>query len=209
MIKINKKGELTTHQLVGLIILIVSFAVILFLLFRLNLGETTNKEICHNSVIMKGKDIASKFVSGPLDCKTSYLCITGGGECEGINPSETKKIDLNKENSEEELIKVITDEIADCWWMFGEGKINYIGDWIDKPENLETHRCAICSIIKFDESIQESSIKLKVNDIEISLGDKYSIITGMEDKKEYIQPLIVKTSETSTKTTCKEFITKA
>ena len=63
MIKMNKKGELTTHQLVGLIILIVSFAVILFLLFRLNLGETTNKEICHNSVIMKGKSIASKLIS--------------------------------------------------------------------------------------------------------------------------------------------------
>ena len=142
-----KRGELTTQQIVGLIILITSFAVILFFFFRLNLGETTNKEICHNSVIMKGKSIASKFTSGPLDCKTSYLCITGGGECEGINPTVTKKV---KPDNKNEIMKVIADEMADCWRMFGEGKISYL-DWKD----FTGAHCAICSIIKFDKNIKE------------------------------------------------------
>lgn len=51
----NRKGELTTQQLVMLIILILSFAVILFFIFRLNLGGTTNKEICHDSVVKKNQ----------------------------------------------------------------------------------------------------------------------------------------------------------
>ena len=75
----NHKGELTTQQIVTLIILVVSFAVILFLIFRLNLGETTQKEICHNSVLMKAKSLPG---TGYLDCKTNYVCISGGGECD-------------------------------------------------------------------------------------------------------------------------------
>lgn len=191
MIKMNKKGELTTHQLVGLIILIVSFAVILFLLFRLNLGETTNKEICHNSVIMKGKDITSKFSSSQLDCKTSYLCITGGGECEGINPSETKKIDLDKENSREEIMKIIADEMVDCWWMFGEGKIDYVGSSV-----FDKKSCALCSIIAFDKKISEieditsreiyelTNFKIEDSYLEntIDFNNQYSILTGINNE---------------------------
>ena len=140
----NHKGELTTQQIVGLVILITSFAVILFFLLRLNLGETTDKEICHNSVLMKSKSV----LGGELDCKTNYVCISGGGKCEGINPTITKKIDLSKPNAKNETMKAIADEMADCWWMFGEGKVNYVG------KDIVGYHCAICSIIKFDEEIQ-------------------------------------------------------
>ena len=55
--RMNKKAELTTQQLIGLIVLIVSFGVILFLILRLDLGETSKKEICHNSVLLKDKSL--------------------------------------------------------------------------------------------------------------------------------------------------------
>jgi len=48
-----KKAELTTQQIVTIIILIISFAVILFFIFRMNFGEIEKKEICHNSVLAK------------------------------------------------------------------------------------------------------------------------------------------------------------
>ena len=140
----NRKGELTTQQIVGLIILIASFAIILILIFRLDLRETTNKEICHNSVILKSKSL----VGGELDCRTSYVCISGGGECEGINPTETVEIDMK--GTEEEIknrtMKSIADEMADCWWMFGEGKVDYVDKGLG-------YNCAICSIVKFDSLI--------------------------------------------------------
>ena len=139
----KNKGELTTQQIVGIIILIMSFVIILFFLFRLNLGETTDKEICHNSVALKGQTVLG---SGPLDCKTSYVCISGGGECEGFNPTTTIEVNLNKE----EIMGKIADEMADCWWMFGEGKVDYVG-----TEFFGSTQCALCSIISFDEKIKE------------------------------------------------------
>jgi hypothetical protein len=141
-----KKGELTTQQLVTIIILIVSFIIILTLIFNLNLNETTNKEICHNSVLLSQK---TALGLGHLDCKTNYVCISGGEKCDEINPTITIKINLNDKNAKNEIMKVIADEMVDCWWMFGEGKIDYI-----KSSSSETH-CATCSVIKFDKKIQQ------------------------------------------------------
>ena len=145
----NLKGELTTQQIVLLIILIASFSIILFFFFKLNLGEETQKTICHNSVILKGS-VVSSLSGGNLDCRTNYLCISGGGKCEGINPIETIKVDSGNKN---EVLKAIADEMADCWWMFGEGKIDYVGT---TEKVLGTNVCAACSIVKFDKKIQES-----------------------------------------------------
>ncbi len=132
----NKKGELTTKQLVVIIILIASFIIILFLIFRLNLGETSNKEICHNSVVLKGK---SGVLAGPLDCRTNYLCISGGGDCEKISATSTVKVDTKNET-----MKALADEMSDCWWMFGEGKIDYV-----TPGTFTKVACSVCSIVEF------------------------------------------------------------
>tara|TARA_Y100000310_G_C20500496_1_gene723738 strand:+ start:159 stop:917 length:759 start_codon:yes stop_codon:yes gene_type:complete len=140
-----KKGEITTQQIVFLIILITSFVVILFLFFRLNLGEVSNKEICHNSVVLKGKSVSG---FGSLDCKTNYLCISGGEDCEGINPTQTIEVDPKNET---QVLRAITDEMVDCWWMFGEGNVNYVEDYSG------TH-CAVCSTVKFDEVLKGNEI---------------------------------------------------
>jgi len=134
----NRKAELTTKQIVMIIVLIVSFIIVLFLLFRLNLGETTSKEVCHNSVVLKHQ---TKILSGPLDCKTNYLCISGGEDCEEIPTTSTIEVDSNNKN---ETMKALADEMSDCWWMFGEGKIRYTGG----AGSTGVH-CALCSIIEF------------------------------------------------------------
>ena len=136
----NRRGELTTKQLVTIIILITSFIIVLFLLFRLNLGETTTKEICHNSVVLRAK---SGILAGPLDCRTNYLCVSGGRDCEGISATSTVKVDSNNKN---EIMKALADEMSDCWWMFGEGKIDYIGTGA-----FTKVACAVCSIVEFEE----------------------------------------------------------
>jgi hypothetical protein len=133
----NRKAELTTKQLVMIIILIASFIIVLFLLFRLNLGETTNKEVCHNSVVLKGR----LPLGGPLDCRTNYLCISGDGDCGEIPTTSTIEVDPNNKN---ETMKVLADEMSDCWWMFGEGKIRYTGG----VSSTGVH-CALCSVIEF------------------------------------------------------------
>jgi hypothetical protein len=143
----NRKAELTTKQLVMIIILIASFIIVLFLLFRLNLGETTVKEVCHNSVVLKGRSP----LGGSLDCRTNYLCISGGEDCEGIPTTSTIEVDPNKEETKNETMKALADEMSDCWWMFGEGKIDYAGRDISPITE-----CSICSIVEFDEKLKES-----------------------------------------------------
>lgn len=139
----DKRGELTTQQIVILIILIISVVIILYFLFRLNFGATSEKEICHNSVIMKGNTPLSDEVS--LNCQRTYVCLTKDGTCESMtNP------DLKKVNSLPEIYEILADEMADCWWMFGEGQVNYVGK--DFKENLY---CSICSQIAFDDSVSK------------------------------------------------------
>ncbi len=139
----NKRGELSTQQIILLIILITSFVVVLFFLLRLNLGGESEKELCHNSVMMKASVLSSEAI--PLKCGRSYVCITKDGTCEGI---PDKKI---KVKSLDEIYEALANEMADCWWMFGEGKVDYIGKDFFKKDNY----CSICSQIYFDDSLKE------------------------------------------------------
>ncbi len=143
----NKKAELTTQQLVTMVILIVSFVVILFLLFRLNLGKETEKELCYNSVVLRAGSVLPKD-SIPLDCHRSYICITKDGSCETMTKPEVKKV-----KTDVEVYQVLADEMAECWWMFGEGKVDYVGKDFFYKDNY----CSICSQIVFDDSLRDIS----------------------------------------------------
>lgn len=141
----NKRGELTTQQIVTLVILITSFAIILFFIFRLGLGEETDKEICHNSVVTRALSILPADTV-PLKCKKEYVCLTADGTCEKMTSPVIKKV-----GDEQELYGVLADQLADCWWMFGEGELNYAGD----AALSTTHYCSLCSQIAFDDSIKD------------------------------------------------------
>ena len=139
-----KRGEITTQQIVIIIILIVSFAVLLFFIFRLELGKVTEEEICRNSVVTRGSSILPSE-SIPLNCHRNYVCVTEDESCEQMTNPEIKKI-----KNKEEIYNVLAEEMTDCWWMFGEGKINYVGE--DFVSDLY---CSICSQIAFDDSIEK------------------------------------------------------
>lgn len=149
--KINKKGEITTQKLVILIILIVSFIIILFLLFRLELGRTTEKQACHNSVALRANPALPKRAT-PLNCQTDYLCIT-------TKTCDKKGYRIEKVKTVNETYKILAQELADCWWMFGEGEVNYVGkDLI--PEQLY---CSFCSQIAFDDTMKKIFPKGEIN----------------------------------------------
>ena len=154
----KKQGELTTQQIVILVIIIVSFIVLLYFLLRTNPGETSSKQICHNSVVLLSK---SAGLVGSLDCKTSYLCISGGSNCADFNPTDTINVDVSKEDEiKNNVMKILAEGISDCLWMFGEGKIDYASGLLQSS----TH-CAICSRIKFDSKLQESVKEISSSEI--------------------------------------------
>jgi hypothetical protein len=137
-----KRGELTTTQIVTLVILLISFAVILFFITQLDLGRTTEKEVCHNSVVARGSSVLPEN-SVPLNCQRTYVCISEDGSCEQMTNPNLKKV-----KTKEEVYEILAEEMADCWWMFGEGEINYVG-----KDTIPEFYCSICSQIAFDDSI--------------------------------------------------------
>lgn len=139
----NKHGEITTQQIVIIIVLVASFAILLFFLFRLNLGATGNKEVCHQSVVLQ---TTSKGIGGGLNCKTDYVCISGGEKCSDLEPTITLNVNPN---SKEEIYHAMAEQMSDCWWMFGEGQLDY-------SQASFTTVCAICSVVKFDSKIQNN-----------------------------------------------------
>ncbi len=175
----GKRAELTTKQLVTIIVLIVSFIVILFLLFRLNLGETSNKEICHNSVVLRDQ---ARVVAGPLDCRTNYVCISGGGKCEEIIPTTTVSVDPKNKN---QTMKALADEMADCWWMFGEGEISYA----DRDPSFNDVACSICSIVEFDENVRQGMEPIKYEEFY-----NYLRTTAKSDTQTYLKYLYAENS---------------
>ncbi len=139
-----KKGELTTQQIVLLIILIVSFAIILFFIFKLNLGGETAQDVCHNSVVARGTSIVPSDAF-PLKCQRQYVCLSADGTCEQMT-----KPTIIKVQNKTQVYQALAEDLANCWWMFGEGKVDYSPSTIT-PKN----DCSVCSQIAFDNSVDK------------------------------------------------------
>jgi outer membrane lipoprotein SlyB len=141
VMRFGRKGEMTSQQIVVLVILIVSFAVLIYFLTQFGFSDT-DKEVCHNSVVTRGTIVSSDSVT-PLNCKRSYVCLTEDGSCESM----TKPVKI-KVKSQDDVYEALSKELADCWWMYGEGKIDYVGkDLFDKLY------CSFCSQVAFDDSV--------------------------------------------------------
>lgn len=173
----NKKGELATEQIVLLIILIASFAILLFFLVKLGLGNQTDQEICHNSVVTRGNS-ALPIDAMPLKCNRQYVCITVDGSCEKMTNPKIEKV-----KSQEDVYNYLSEDLATCWWMFGEGKINYISD-----EAFSHLYCSICSQIAFDDSVQQKQI---FPDNQIDKDDFYKYLDShnYSDEQTYLDYL--------------------
>lgn len=159
-LKCNFKKGMALNEIVVLILIIASFLVILFFIVKLNLGGIGKDEVCRNSVILAGKNSASRNLLPTLNCRSEKVCISKGDKCDSF--SYDKKIDLKSFDSDDlqkELFTVLAEEMADCWFMFGEGKIEYLG--ISK--GAFSTACGICDKIKFSPQLI------------IDLGDKSSV----------------------------------
>lgn len=144
MIKLKKEGNkgATPAVIVTFVILIASFIVVIYFLFVLNPGKESDQEVCHNAVLTRAAGVLPKETI-PLNCKTDYICISKDGTCEEmINP------EIIKVNTADDVYNALATQMANCWWIFGEGNANYIGDKFSSDLY-----CSICSQIAFDNSV--------------------------------------------------------
>jgi len=158
----NRRGELTSQQIVTIVILIISFTIILIFFLSLNLRSGINNESCKNSVALRGSSLG-KGVS--LNCKTQDICLSNGGECNEAGGNAVKLKVKNQGEFKEELANLMYA----CWNQMGEGKVDYL------PTNYgtEANYCAICNRIYVDESIRNKGWgKISVKEYYAYLADK-------------------------------------
>ena len=159
MKSIGKKGELMTKFIISIIILVVSFVVILFLVFQFDTKSSIDKEVCHQSIVLRGT--ANLLEAGeaiPLNCKTEKICITmSGNDCVEFtntknDPINKIKISSNPEIAREEIMEVFADNMVSCHNMLGEGKINFFPNYQFDSYNYGL----ICNWIVFDQQIKDN-----------------------------------------------------
>ena len=140
----NKKG-LEAEVLIGIIIIIMVSVVIFFFLRGLTWKGVIDREACHQSVLMRSLPSAigdSLKKTIPLKCKTEKILI---------------------DFDDEELIKNrIANAMYDCWWMLGEGKLDFFSE--TGTFGIEKTSCIICSTLKFDGNVRNKFGEIDLTD---------------------------------------------
>lgn len=163
-----KKGELTSFQIVSLVILIISFLVLLGFLFLPDLIGQSEEEVCRISILERATlpKVAQGFA--PIKCRTEKICFSLNGEdCLSMRGEEVRKINLPKDFSgaANSIEKITAEEMYDCWSITGKGRLNLFSG--DKDANVagniftsattvrEAHaKCIICSRLALSETVK-------------------------------------------------------
>lgn len=161
----RKRAELTSMQITIVILLIIGFAIVLYFVYRIFFAVDVDRNLCHESVILRATvpSIASRVV--PLKCKTLKYCITaktfGKGECDEMkNEKDVTTVRVKDINN---LQRFLAREILACWIMMGEGKIGIFDESAGKKlalkEGAVYPSCVLCSRVAFDKkSFNEKEI---------------------------------------------------
>ena len=185
---------MTSTMLVSIVLLVAGFGLILFFYSQLAFKGQVDREVCHQSVILRGTlpDTLGLKETAPLKCKTIKICVRGKkllgkGECEEFTNADSV-INTNV-NDLTQIEKLISQEIVGCWSMMGEGKISLFSENAAEYGFGSVYpSCVICSRIAFDkESLVEKGIDIEERNVlnymlthKIPNGEKsyYGYLTG-------------------------------
>jgi len=155
----NKKAEISTSFLISFIILVIGFAIILYIILSFNWAGTIDRETCHESVVYRSLNV--KFIEAgrvvPLKCETEKVCFTmSGDDCSALtstekNPVRKVKLSSNKDIAKEKVESEIAESMVNCHWMLGEGKLDFMPHNNLEWENEKTNYGLICTRFAFDE----------------------------------------------------------
>lgn len=171
--KREKKGELTSEQIITIILALIGAGLLIFLYYQLSWSGTIDRQTCHESVVLRGTiDIVQGALQDavPLKCKTEKTCVTSGffaGKCREFENS--KGITNVKAKSKEQVEKTIAQNVVDCWSMMGEGHLSLFSQTLAKTYGIGSvyPTCVICNRIAFDkDKLANSGIDLNKIDVE-------------------------------------------
>jgi len=169
----NRKGDLEMQQVVIIILAIIGFVILLYFLIKLDLGTSSEEELCRLSVLTRATapEAAQNYV--PLECTTKKICLSYGGKCAESFAGEKDvlvvKLDKKDEKKSIELIeKTSAEEMYKCWSMMGKGKLDIYWSYAKSRGLTERNSgplCVICSRVAVDKEVSsELTGKVKIQD---------------------------------------------
>lgn len=166
--KKETKAEITSKQIVYILLIIIGFAIIILFLTQISWTGLIDREACHQSVILRATMPSLGGVKEliPLKCKTQKVCITTGwigGNC-AEDYGTGKGVVKVKVSSKEDIEKYLARDMIDCWSMMGEGKVSVFSQWVAETYGLgEVYpTCVVCSRIAFDsKNLDKAGINWK------------------------------------------------
>lgn len=169
----NKEGEITSFEIVLIVIAIAGFAIILVVMYNVFMVQDVDEETCRLSVLSRATLAAGGAATGtvqnyiPLKCSSQKICFvddTSGGSgtksdnCM-INFGRDKGMQIiSLKGTNDEKRRTIESTIADsmyrCWSMLGEGKLDFAGGGaVNYGFAQAKSRCLVCSRIAMDKSV--------------------------------------------------------
>ncbi len=186
----RRKAELTSGQIVSIIILAISFIIILFILYKAyNWNPLIDRETCHESIVYRssvnwGLIKTSNMV--PLKCQTEKVCLTmGGKECTQVgknspnNPVTTVKLDKDIISARQQVMDKIAEGMYDCHSMLGEGQLGFMPE-----KGYPKKYCLICARFVLDEEARQKIEDIRYTELYQDLWKKVA-----PNKKTYLEYL--------------------
>lgn len=175
MSAIGKKGEVSSYQIVVLVLAVIGFVIILAVIYGIYENKYSDKEICHLSVWGRATSpgIASGYI--PLKCSASKVCITDPsekewGECESrFGPdsgAQVIKLSGDARAKAQKIEEISANAMYDCWDMMGRGKLSLFTTNMNAIGYSPVESsCVVCSRVAVDESVRAEDMKDKNGEV--------------------------------------------
>jgi hypothetical protein len=131
---LDKKGMMETivKAIPVIIIGAILLGVVLVSIFVFT-KSSVDREACRDSVLLKARSkVLGNTLFDQLQCETDNVKV--------------------KATAEDEIYTELAGEMYDCWYQFGEGKVDFLDDY----DAWQGDRwCFVCSKLTFDEDVVE------------------------------------------------------
>ena len=167
----KKRGELTSAQIIGIVLVLAGAIVIAVALFvLLDTEGQDQRELCRLSVVTRAT--AGSFAQSniPLACVADKICFTtkrGDNNCKqfvGEEGVRSIKLPSDRNQTIDKVLEESAFAMYDCWNMMGRGRMDLFGKAFKSYRVVES-RCVVCSRLAIADDVN-----VKFPDIQEELG---------------------------------------
>lgn len=159
-----KKGELTSEQIVLIVLSLIGFAILLYFLIALNIEGKGEEQACKLALLARASapsEVPFLKESLPVACTTSKTCITGeNGNCvQFFGNGKYTSVKVSDKDATAKIEETIANEYVKCWDTVGRGNLQVFGSLSDKTQLTAAEpKCLICARIGVD-GVSDSALR--------------------------------------------------